>query len=953
MKKVLLPVFLFFYVFTNAQFGGLKKIAEKKIGGLIAYYPFNGNASDTSGNGYHGSVHGATLTQDRFGNNNSAFKFNGKIESKNASYISFENLPSFILNEEYTISFWLKLNSFNNEYNGTQAVIFGDESDQNHGILLQISQKYGFSSYIPGEDVEKHKKFIPDINKWINYIIIQKTDGIHLYINGKYWGKLNSLKNIANSSTKYLGIFLPTLYRSAPVNRPLDGDIDDLKIYNHALTDNEINDSFIEFEIGFNNYIAPYLKSNKELFSEQGEFETKEEYNTRVLKSNEFLSDLKKEYRRSLDDENLKKKELAKKLKEQEDLEKKEKIAKSITPINLKISEISKYDIDNQFFNIKLHNNVTYKINIPITSAPSFKNNYESKIFNGFMILTDNLNDYKYINLEYIDPITGSNYKIGEQEDLSNYNTSFANTSTIERTKITSLPKLIGTVQFNDDNDNNILDGDEKSSIKLTIRNDGEGLAQGVNIKMQVNNSLAIEFKSDNYIGQIEPKSEKSVTIPVRALESITSGTRNFKLQINEANGFNPSPIELTVSTKELIKPSLKLSEVGIENTISKLPILKQSETSKIIFRVQNDSRADAKNLVFNIQIPNNILLLNGNERIEIPELKAGSILDIPIDIAPNNLANASEEFKLTYSGKYLNGTFSKNLSIESNSVASNNVVISGKEETSSNYNEVITADLNIDIENNIPLNKNINKNAIAVVLGIEKYKNAGNVSFASRDASIVKEYFNKALGIPLENIYFKLNGDVTRGEMEKIFGGWLQNRVDANTSVYIYYAGHGAPSGDQNAYLIPNDGDPNYAEVTGYSLSKMYDQLGKLPTENITVFLDACFSGQDREQKLLIKDARGLGIKTKTSAIPDKLNVFSASSNDQVSSGWPDKKHGLFTYYMLKGIQGSADTNNDKQVSYEELANYIKSNVEKQAGFLDRKQNPQSKIVNLSSKIN
>ena len=234
-------------------------------------------------------------------------------------------------------------------------------------------------------------------------------------------------------------------------------------------------------------------------------------------------------------------------------------------------------------------------------------------------------------------------------------------------------------------------------------------------------------------------KSEKSVTIPVRALESITSGTRNFKLLINEANGFNPSPIELVISTKELIKPTLKLSEVGIENTISKLPILKQSETSKVTFRIQNDSKADAKNLVFNIQIPNNVFLLGGNKRIEIAELKAGSILDIPIDIIPNNLTNASGEFKLSYSGKYLNGTFSKNLSIESNSVASNKVVISGKEETSSNYNEVIIADLNIDIENNIPINKIINKNTIAVVLGIEKYKNVGNVSFASRDASRIE----------------------------------------------------------------------------------------------------------------------------------------------------------------------------------------------------------------------
>jgi hypothetical protein len=45
--------------------------------GLVAYYPFNGNANDESGNGNHGTVHGATLTADRFGNANSAYKFNG------------------------------------------------------------------------------------------------------------------------------------------------------------------------------------------------------------------------------------------------------------------------------------------------------------------------------------------------------------------------------------------------------------------------------------------------------------------------------------------------------------------------------------------------------------------------------------------------------------------------------------------------------------------------------------------------------------------------------------------------------------------------------------------------------------------------------------------------------------------------------------------------------------
>ena len=815
----------------------------------------------------------------------------------------------------------------------------------------------GFKKNRYYNDVDKFYGIISlndDINKKNEYFIPPIFDHVRIYKEGNLklidfelnnkWNRGINFNDLREEFKKITADYPGDFYKKAIIGAK---EIEENKKFEEKLN-SIIENADLKDDL-WTNYWKEILNNNKALFNSKGEYEKSTSYNERAKAQIELKLSSYREFlkiRNSIENDLRIKKENEKILS----------ISQSIKKVDCRIISINDYDADNESFNatIEIGNNekqIIYKINVPIDQAKEFKSKFNLVRIFGYNLLNENLKDYKIVNL--IANLNEQSYTIGEQIDLSKYNASFVNSSTIVTSKIKSLPKLISTIQFSDDNSNNILDGDEKSSIRIVIRNDGEGLAQGVNVKAQLDNSSSIEFKSDNYIGTIEPKSEKSVTIPVRALESITSGNRNFKLLINEANGFNPSPIELVISTKELIKPTLKLTEIGIENTISKLPILKQSETSKVIFRVQNDSRADAKNLIFNIQIPNNVLILNGNKRVEISELKAGSIIDIPIDIAPNNLAKSSEEFKLTYTGKYLNGTFSKNLSIESNAVVSNKVVISGKEETNSTYNEVITADLNIDIENNIPVNKNINKNAIAVVLGIEKYKNVGNVSFASRDASIVKEYFNKALGIPLENIYFKLNGDVTRGEMEKIFGGWLQNRVDENTSVYIYYAGHGAPSGDQNAYLIPNDGDPNYAEVTGYSLNKMYDQLGKLPTDNITVFLDACFSGQDREQKLLIKDARGLGIKTKKSTIPDKLNVFSASSNDQVSSGWPDKKHGLFTYFMLKGIQGNADNNNDKQISYEELSNYIIINVERQAGFLDRKQNPQSRIVNPISKIN
>jgi hypothetical protein len=587
--------------------------------------------------------------------------------------------------------------------------------------------------------------------------------------------------------------------------------------------------------------------------------------------------------------------------------------------------------------------NMTTKIHVPIDQAPSFKTNYTDITIEGIEMLEEDLQKKKVLNL--FANFNGERYEIGKQVDLSGYNANFTDNFTSVNTKIKALPKLTTKVAFEDENNNSLLDGGETSYIKITITNEGEGLAQGINLKTSVDNQTAISFKQDVYVGVIEPKAEKTISIPVKSVENIVSGERNFKIEIKEANGFNPAPIDVLVSTKELIKPTLLLKEVSVES-VDRLPAtLKKSETSWLTFRIQNNSAADASNVILNVKLPNNVLLLDGNIKNEIPTIPAGDYYDLTLKIAPNNIANSTEEFRVAYNGKYLNGSFSKILAIEENASTSNKVVITGRE-TATNYTEVYTPDLNIDIEKDIPNSGNLKTNAIAVVLGIEKYKNVGNVSFAARDASIVKEYFNKTIGIPTENIYFKLNGDVTKGELEKIFGGWLQNRVDANTSVYIYYAGHGAPAEDQNAYLIPNDGDPNYAKITGYSLNSMYEQLGNLPTDKITVFIDACFSGQDREEKMLIKDARGLGIKTNGAEIPEKINVFSASAYDQVSSGWPDKKHGLFTYFMLKGLQGNADENEDKLLTYEELSNYIKSNVKKQAGFLDRRQDPESKIA-------
>ena len=82
--------------------------------GLIAYFPFTGNANDSSGNGHNGVARNATLTMDRNGISNSAYYFNG-----NSSYIKVPNHKDLNLTGSFSISSWFNLKSYATNYNAS------------------------------------------------------------------------------------------------------------------------------------------------------------------------------------------------------------------------------------------------------------------------------------------------------------------------------------------------------------------------------------------------------------------------------------------------------------------------------------------------------------------------------------------------------------------------------------------------------------------------------------------------------------------------------------------------------------------------------------------------------------------------------------------------------------------------------------------------------------------
>ncbi len=246
------------------------------------------------------------------------------------------------------------------------------------------------------------------------------------------------------------------------------------------------------------------------------------------------------------------------------------------------------------------------------------------------------------------------------------------------------------------------------------------------------------------------------------------------------------------------------------------------------------------------------------------------------------------------------------------------------------------------DVDSNIPQTKKESDNTYALIIANEDYQFVDPVNFASHDGEVFKEYCIKTLGIPEKQVRYYSNASygVISGGVD-----WLSyalNNFEGSKAI-VYYCGHGIPdekTGD--AFIVPVDGKGTNT-ATCYSLNKLYTTLAATKAVNVTYFMDACFTGANKEGSMLVA-ARGVAREAKKEKLDGNAVVFSASSADETAMTYPEKGHGLFTYFLLKKLQ---ETSGD--VTYDELAGYINKNVKKEAFLINEK--PQTPVVATSPK--
>ncbi|MDR1681703.1 MAG: WG repeat-containing protein [Prevotellaceae bacterium] len=233
------------------------------------------------------------------------------------------------------------------------------------------------------------------------------------------------------------------------------------------------------------------------------------------------------------------------------------------------------------------------------------------------------------------------------------------------------------------------------------------------------------------------------------------------------------------------------------------------------------------------------------------------------------------------------------------------------------------------DVDVDIPKGKAGKKEkTFAVVIANEHYRRETPVEFARNDGEVFRQYAIQTLGLPAEHVHYVADATLNDIRMEI---GWLARVTDSyegEASVLFYYAGHGIP-GEHVAsdnrpvprYLLPVDGYGSDV-ASGYKLDDLYAALGKMPAKSVTVFIDACFSGAQRDGKMLTSE-RGVAVETTPGTPLGRTVVFAAAQGSETAHPYREKGHGLFTYFLLKKLQ---ETKGD--VSFGDLSDYITTSV-------------------------
>ncbi len=488
------------------------------------------------------------------------------------------------------------------------------------------------------------------------------------------------------------------------------------------------------------------------------------------------------------------------------------------------------------------------------------------------------------------------------------------------------------SVKFIDPNGNNAIDAGEDCYISFDVTNNGKGSASRcVASATTTNNVDGLVLKSVD-VPTIGAGKTINVRIPVTADMNIKNGTADVVVKVNEPHGFGTDQMELAVATKQFVAPKLEIVDYAI--TSANGSTLKKKVPFDLQVLLQNLQHGNAEDVSVEITVPNDVILMKPDAKTEnFSGLAGGATKSIVYPLIVNNdYKGTSIPVDIHVSERYGKYAQNKHIDLQLNqSMAANKIVVEEKQSESKSF-DIQAASLTSDVDKIPEATTAKADNTFAVVIANEAYNKEAGVPFAANDGKVFAEYCKNVLGLPEENVHLAVNA--TLNDMKHEIG-WLSKVIETRkgkAKAIFYYAGHGIPDeASKSAYLLPVDGYGSDV-TTGYSLEQLYKELGSAPSEEVTIFLDACFSGAKRDGGMLAS-ARGIALKANRGEPIGNMVVFSAAQGDETAYPYKKEGHGLFTYYLLRELK---DTKGD--VTLKQLGDYLTDKVSQQSIVINSK---------------
>lgn len=249
-------------------------------------------------------------------------------------------------------------------------------------------------------------------------------------------------------------------------------------------------------------------------------------------------------------------------------------------------------------------------------------------------------------------------------------------------------------------------------------------------------------------------------------------------------------------------------------------------------------------------------------------------------------------------------------------------------------------------------------------VIGVSNYREPAitDLQFAKEDAVAVRSYYRQ-LGIPDEQIIELLDANATLANVKRSLGTDLMRRaINPDDTVLIYFAGHGQMEADRSSadadgyskYLLPHDANPADLFGSALSMEELSRILQRLRSERVVLIIDSCFSGAAGGRTPFEPNAPSRGVITeeflsRIANVGRGRVILTASGSREVAQESREARHGIFTYFLLEGLRGAADSDQDGQVDIDEIYKFVSQKV---SSATRGRQNPMRKAPNLTGML-